>query len=147
MAVAIENTPPPPCLASKTRLLQGLVRHASAPPRPQVTLGLSKTSERHQRMSKQRSAPHPRSSASSRRSKPNLLNELSIAQSVASRLRVDRDKWRTTAQVQERKLLMSASLFVRDVRSLHSKHRMLYFVPWSTGLLGEAIVLQSKVEP
>jgi hypothetical protein len=120
MAVAIENRPPPSRLVSRTRLLQGLARHASAPARPQVTLDLSKTNEGHQQMGKQGSAPHPRSLASSPRSKPNLLNELSNAHSVASRYRLDRDKWSTTAQVQERKLASHERELIRQGRAIIS---------------------------
>jgi hypothetical protein len=69
-----------------------------------MTLDLSKISEGHQKMSKQRSAARSGSSASPLRPKTNLVNELAIAQSVASRLRVDRDEWRTTAQVHEQQI-------------------------------------------
>jgi hypothetical protein len=69
-----------------------------------MTLDLSTISERQPKMNKQRSAPHTRSSASPLRTKTNLLNELAIAQSVASQLRVERDEWCNTAQVQERQI-------------------------------------------
>lgn len=101
MAVTIDSTPISLLPTRKTRLLNGLKRHASAPARPPMTLDLSKISEGHKQMSKHRSAPRSRSSASPLRPKTNLLNELAIAQSETSRLRVDRDEWRTTAQVQE----------------------------------------------
>jgi len=101
MAVTIDSITISPLPTPKTRLLNGLKRHASAPARPPMTLDLSKISEGHQKMSKQRSAPRSRNSASPLGPKTNLVNELAIAQSVASRLRIDRDEWRTTAQVQE----------------------------------------------
>ncbi|KAH6459196.1 hypothetical protein HBI57_095960 [Parastagonospora nodorum] len=104
MAVTIDSTPATLLPIPKTHLLKGLKRHASAPARPPMTVDLSKISEEHQKMSKQRSAPHTRSSTSPLRPKTNLLNELAIAQSVASQLRVDRDEWRTTAQLQEQQI-------------------------------------------
>lgn len=85
----------------KARLLKGLVRHASAPVRPQLRLERHNSSEGQQTISKRPCA--------SPRSKPNLLSELSLAQPVIARLRLDRDEWRNTAQTQERQLLSNAN--------------------------------------
>ncbi|KAF2832569.1 hypothetical protein CC86DRAFT_425093 [Ophiobolus disseminans] len=45
-------------------------------------------------------------------------NELSLTQAVVSRLRLERDRWRTTAQVQERQLLSSERDFKLQERTV-----------------------------
>jgi hypothetical protein len=93
MAVVIEDAPLVPILRPKTRLLKSLVRHASAPARPRLTLDHTKSSKGDQQTSKQSSPSSEQSSIISPRSKPNLLSELPLAQSVVvSRLRLCRDK-------------------------------------------------------
>ena len=92
MAVLIDDVTPMRYPNPKARLVKGLVRHVSAPARTQLTLDLSNRSDGSRNMSKQRSLPSPRQSATSSRSKPNLLTELSLTQFVASRLRLARDE-------------------------------------------------------
>lgn len=107
MALQIEALLPTPTSKPKTRLLRGLVRHVSAPARPPSTLHFPNSSEGCQNVNRQHSLPSPRPLSISPRSKPKLLSELSLTQSVVSRLRLDRDEWRTTAQIRERRLLSS----------------------------------------
>lgn len=51
--------------------------------------------------------PSPSPLVKSPQSKLSLLSELSTAQSLASRLRIDRDRWRSAAQDQNRQLLLT----------------------------------------
>jgi hypothetical protein len=104
MTISIDNTTVTPVATPKARLLRGLVRHVSAPTRPQITLCRTTSNGEYRRISKEKPPLSPRSSATSLRSKPDLLSELSLAQSNVSRLRIDRDEWRTTAKIQERQL-------------------------------------------
>jgi hypothetical protein len=106
MAVSVETPPRSTIPRPKARLRKGLRRHASAPARSHLTIGISKPGE-GRRVSEQRSLPSLRSPAMSPRLESNLLSELAITQAAASRLRFERDKWRDTAQIQERQLLVS----------------------------------------
>jgi hypothetical protein len=103
MAVSNDTACPTP----RPRLLKGLVRHASAPAYPPTHLGAGER-ERRRSSSKQ--------SLQSRR--PNPLTELSLAQAVISRLRLERDSWRATAQAQEVQLVSTERDIERQERSI-----------------------------
>jgi myosin heavy subunit len=105
MNISIDNTTVTPVSTPKARLLRGLVRHVSAPARPQITLRRTTSNREFHRISKEKPPLFQRSLATSLRSKPDLLSELSLAQSNVSRLCIDRDEWRTTAKIQEGQLL------------------------------------------
>lgn len=120
MSVRIETTPTTPLPTSKAHCLKSVRRHASAPTRPSLILDVSKTSEGHQRINKQRPSPSPQVSASIPRSRLNLPNELSIAHSTVSRLRLDRDEWRTTAQLQATQLSYHERDITRQARKIET---------------------------
>ena len=85
---------------AKSRLLRTLVRHASAPASPRLTPDAFIPSEGGLNITQLRLLPSPRSSTAPSRSRQNLLSEISLAQSFASRLHRDRDNWRSLAQRQ-----------------------------------------------
>ena len=102
MAVAMPSLPattPNP----KSRLLESLTRHVSAPVSPS-TLGSRRPSEGNFGANHQHTLPSPKSLRTASRSKHDLLGELSWAQSLAARLRRDRDNWRTLTLKQEQDL-------------------------------------------
>jgi hypothetical protein len=106
MAIIIEDVPLVPISRPKTRLLKGLVRHASAPACPRLTLDHIESNKGYEQTGKHNAPSSPKPSNMSPRWKPNLLSELSLAQSVVvSHLRLCRDKWRSTAQIQGKQLL------------------------------------------
>lgn len=116
MNVRIERTPIDGS-THKTRLLKGgLVRHASAPARPQMKLDRV-ASRRNSSKHASTISPHP-SNSNARTSSCLPLNELAIAHSVVSRLRLERDEWRATAQIQERQLLANERDFKRQERNI-----------------------------
>ncbi|KAF1845997.1 uncharacterized protein K460DRAFT_282971 [Cucurbitaria berberidis CBS 394.84] len=86
---------------AKTRLLSTLIRHASAPASPRLTIDIFNPSEGGLGYHQKRSVPpHRSSTVVASRSNQSLLNELSLSQSLVSRLRRDRDSWRSLAQKQ-----------------------------------------------
>jgi len=121
MAVHIDDTPSFGSPNPKARLSRGLVRHVSAPTRPNLKLDRVSSSEGRNNIIKHPSMLSPRASVTSPRSKPNLLSELSLTQSVVSQLRLERDEWRTTAQIQQRQLLSNE----RDLQSQERSIAML----------------------
>lgn len=117
MAVRIESTP----IAGptrKARLLKGLVRHASAPARPQMKLDRVASGEGRRSYSKQNSSLSTQLSTANLRPSSQPLNELAIAQAVVSRLRLERDEWRATAQLQERQLFANDRDFKRQEQAI-----------------------------
>jgi hypothetical protein len=101
MAVMFAEPPLPPMANPMSRLRKSLVRHVSAP----LTLEPRLPSEGSPSTNNQLSFPSPRTPASGSKPKHGLLSELSLAQSLASRLRRDRDNWRSLAQKQEQDLV------------------------------------------
>ncbi|CAN9365598.1 unnamed protein product [Alternaria alternata] len=102
MAVAMPSfsvTTPNP----KSRLLESLTRHVSASVSP-LTLESRRPSEGNFGANHQHTLPSPKSLRTTSRSKHDLLGELSWAQSLAARLRRDRDNWRTLTLKQEQDL-------------------------------------------
>ena len=97
MAVMFAESPANPM----SRLRKSLVRHVSAP----LTLESRRPSEGSLSTNNQLLLPTSRTPASSPKPKHSLLSELSLAQSLASRLRRDRDNWRSLAQKQEHDLI------------------------------------------
>jgi hypothetical protein len=117
MAVRIESTP----IAGptrKARLLKGLVRHASAPARPQMKLDRVASGEGRRSYSKPNTSLFTRPSSSNLRPSAQPLNELAIAQAVVVRLRLERDEWRAMAQLQERQLLANHREFKRQEQAI-----------------------------
>lgn len=105
------NPPNPPPLSPaypKSRLLRSIARHVSAPIDPSV-----RESEHH-------SSPTPKTSLLPPTSKHSLLSELSLAQSVASRLRRDRDTWRTLAAERAQDLESTYQSLQEQARMLSS---------------------------
>jgi hypothetical protein len=103
MAVTLPDTS---AMASnpKSRLLRSLTRNVSAPVSP-LTLEFYRPSEgSFSTNHHQHSPPSPKSPQTASRSKQGLLSELSWAQSLTSRLRRDRDNWRSLALRQEQDL-------------------------------------------
>ncbi|KAL1793162.1 hypothetical protein ACET3X_008144 [Alternaria dauci] len=87
----------------KSRLLGSLTRHVSAPVSP-LTLEFCRPREGSIDANHQHALPSPKSPHMATRSKHGLLSELSWAQSLAARLRRDRDNWRSLALKQEQDL-------------------------------------------
>ena len=101
MAVMFAEPPLPPTANPMSRLRKSLVRHVSAP----LTLDPRQPSEGSLNTNNLLSLPSPRTPTSGSKSKHGLLSELSLAQSLASRLRRDRDNWHSLAQKQEQDLI------------------------------------------
>ncbi|CAO2649143.1 Nn.00g100920.m01.CDS01 [Neocucurbitaria sp. VM-36] len=103
MAILLDDKPTIPndfATPAKSRLLSTLVRHVSAPASPLLSLDAFSPSEGSLSITKPHLFTPLRPSAAVSRSKQSLLSELSLAQSLASRLRRDRDNWRSLAQKQ-----------------------------------------------
>ncbi|KAF2031710.1 hypothetical protein EK21DRAFT_62579 [Setomelanomma holmii] len=107
MAVVIDTTPPIRVQHPKARLLRGLIRHVSAPARPHQRLQTPSSSESSHRRDIQRSSPSPTHASGGQYLQQPDLTELSLMQAAASRLRLDRNDWRATAQVQKNQLISS----------------------------------------
>jgi hypothetical protein len=89
---------------SRLRSLK-LIRHAYEPSTPLFPLELSNSGNWEHSTNKPHSPPSPISLAKSSQSKLNLLSDLSSAHLLTYRLRIDRDKWRSIAQDQDKQLL------------------------------------------
>jgi hypothetical protein len=101
MAVMFAEPPLASTADPMSRLRKSLVRYVSAP----LTLETRLPSE-GSNLSKQHSLPSSRTPVTpGPKSKHGLLSELSLAQSLASRLRRDRDNWRSLAQKQEQDII------------------------------------------
>lgn len=85
---------------AKSRLLRNLVRHASAPASPRLTNDLTNAGEALD-INKICSISSTQVRATASRSPYGLLTEPSLARSLASRLRRDRDNWRSLYLVQQ----------------------------------------------
>jgi hypothetical protein len=115
MAVMFAKLPLPPTANPMSRLRNSLVRHVSAP----LTLETRLPSEGSLKANKQSSLPSPRTPVTpGPKSKLGLLSELSLAQSLASRLRRDRDKWRSLAQKQEQDLIAAHNHLKQQAHSI-----------------------------
>jgi chromosome segregation ATPase len=87
---------------TKPRLARTFVRHVSAPVQPPTET--RPTSKENPVLGKLSPSPPSKIPQVSPRPKNSLLSELSLTQSLASRLRRDRDAWRSRTQEQEQQL-------------------------------------------
>ncbi|KAH7072675.1 hypothetical protein BKA63DRAFT_48451 [Paraphoma chrysanthemicola] len=118
MAIQLDSEAPISFPRPKARLLNGLVRHVSAPARPQRTLDRGNSSDVDNIIPTQRSVLSTKHSSSSPRSKQSFQAELSMVHSIAARLRLARDEWRHTAQKHEELLLAQGHELRRQERAI-----------------------------
>ncbi|KAH7356176.1 hypothetical protein BKA66DRAFT_253734 [Pyrenochaeta sp. MPI-SDFR-AT-0127] len=103
MAVLVNQMPPTQTIfptPSKPRLPTPLIRHASAPASPELNIDFTSAGENH-KIKSLHSFASPQRSSTKPRPKHGLLSELSLTQSLTSRLRHDRDSWRSLAERQK----------------------------------------------
>jgi hypothetical protein len=118
MAVMIDAESRASLPASKAHHLQSLKRHVSAPGRPSLALDARKTSEAHEKTTALCSSPQLRLPRTSLFPQPTLLNDLAIVQSANARLRIERNEWRTTAELRKNQISYHEQDIMRQRRGM-----------------------------
>ncbi|OAL06862.1 hypothetical protein IQ06DRAFT_4558 [Phaeosphaeriaceae sp. SRC1lsM3a] len=105
MAVLAEHIAQESTSTRKTHQPLGVVRHLSAPARFRLALGQSAVGDVQDRKSERSIPGSPRQPGNAAMSSTRLLRQLSVAQVIVCRLRLDNRDWRANAERHETQLI------------------------------------------